>query len=189
MELTITRYGADAVAEFALKLKPIYADAYSDPPYEYSEADADEFVERIMSQSNWDNFTLIIGCVHSEIAGFSYGYTFPQDRWWRGAIEDPPHAVASSTKFAAIELVVHRPYRGNGYSRLLLDCLLTDRDEELGILLSKPGSQAHAMYQRWGWEKVGEVRSYPHWPIDDAFILPLKSMQSPDLVSSSKGAE
>ncbi|WP_405064340.1 hypothetical protein OG474_22535 [Kribbella sp. NBC_01505] len=40
-------------------------------------------------------------------------------------------------------------------------------------LISRPGAQAHAMYQRWGWQKVGNTQTYPHWPIEDINILRL----------------
>jgi len=173
MELVLqTHEGASALAATA-DLKPIYFDAYSDAPYHYNQADADEFVERFSGQTERPSFRLILGRIDGEIAGFSYGYTFPTDLWWRGAQTEPPAEVAIATKFAVIELVVSRSHRGHGYSRVLLDALLADRSEDCAILLAKPGAQAHDMYLRWGWQNIGVVQSYPHWPVDDAFVLPL----------------
>jgi GNAT superfamily N-acetyltransferase len=116
---------------------------------------------------------LILGRVGREIAGFSYGFIFPRDLWWSGTRDEPPDAIAKGTKYAVIELVVGKAYQGRGYSRIMMDALLQNRSEDYAILLAKPGAQAHAMYQRWGWQIVGQVQSYPHWPVDDAMILSL----------------
>jgi len=174
MELMLSQLSPAEGHGIAGELRPIYLDAYSDPPYGYSESDADEFVERLQKQSARQDFRLILGRVDNEIAGFSYGFIFPRDLWWSGARDEPPRNVATGSKYAVIELVVSRSFRGNGFSRTLMDALLKDRSEDFAILLAKPGAQAHAMYQRWGWERIGEVQSYPHWPVDDAMILPLR---------------
>ncbi|MBP2354625.1 ribosomal protein S18 acetylase RimI-like enzyme [Kribbella aluminosa] len=49
-----------------------------------------------------------------------------------------------------IELGVHTDFRGRGFSRRLVDTLLADRPEPFASLISGPGAQAHAMYERWG---------------------------------------
>jgi GNAT superfamily N-acetyltransferase len=77
-----------------------------------------------------------------------------------------------------IELGVHADFRGRGYSRQLVGALLADRPEAFASLISRPGAQAHAMYQRWGWKKVGATQTYPHWPIEDIDVLPLHDSKS-----------
>jgi ribosomal protein S18 acetylase RimI-like enzyme len=77
-----------------------------------------------------------------------------------------------------IELGVHTDFRGRGFSRQLVDTLLADRPEAFASLISRPGAQAHAMYQRCGWKKVGTTQTYAHWPVEDIDVLPLPDGRS-----------
>lgn len=163
------------IAKWVEPLRPIYFRAYDEEPYNYTEADADEFVERMTSQLEHPHFRLVLAMENEDVAGFSYGYQFPTELWWRGARTPAPEEVAEGTKYAVIEIVVDRPYRGKGIAKGLMDELLADQSEEWGVLLAKPGALAHGMYQRWGWQIVGQVQSYPHWPVDDAFVLELSA--------------
>ncbi|MFC9688178.1 GNAT family N-acetyltransferase [Kribbella sp. NPDC056951] len=174
MKLTLTRYtGAETLALIP-DLKPLYADAYSEPPYEMSDEDIEQFEIRITKHANLPGFTLIAGNVDGDLIGFTYGFTFPPERWWTGVATDPrPDEISADPIFAVIELGIRKASRGNGYSRQLVDALLTDRPEEFASLISRPGAQAHAMYQRWGWKKVGNTQTYAHWPVEDISILPL----------------
>lgn len=176
--ITLVRVPEDEVADWPCRLRPIYYRAYDEEPYNYTEADADEFVERMNSQLGHPHFRLIVAFDGDQVAGFSYGYQFPTDRWWRGARTAPPHDVATGTKFAVIEIVVDRPFRGRRIAKQLMDHLTMDQVEKWGVLLAKPGAPAHGMYQRWGWTIVGEVQSYPHWPVDDAFVIDLDTHQN-----------
>lgn len=171
----LVRVSGDQVAGWPARLRPVYYRAYDEEPYNYTEADADEFVERMNSQLGHPHFRLIAAFDDDQVAGFSYGYQFPTDRWWRGARTNPPDDVAAGTKFAVIEIVVDRPFRGQRIAKQLMDQLLMDQIENWGVLLAKPGSLAHGMYQRWGWTIVGEVQSYPHWPVDDALVINLNA--------------
>ncbi|GAA1696329.1 hypothetical protein GCM10009745_47940 [Kribbella yunnanensis] len=70
---------------------------------------------------------------------------------------------------------IHKEARGRGHSRQLVDALLASRPEAFASLTSRPGAQAHAMYQRWGWEKIGSTQTYAHWPVEDISVLPLRN--------------
>jgi len=161
------------IPEWVERLRPVYLRAYDEEPYHYTEEDADEFVERMGAQLAHPHFRLVLAMEGDDVAGFSYGYRFPTEAWWRGARTPAPEAVAAGTKYAVIEIVVDRPFRGRGIAKRLMDELLAGQVEEWGVLLAKPGALAHGMYQRWGWKIVGEVQSYPHWPVDDAFAIDL----------------
>ncbi len=174
----LVRVPDDQVKNWPSRLRAIYYRAYDEEPYNYTEADADEFVERMSSQLEHPHFRLIAALEDGEVAGFSYGYQFPTDRWWRGARTAPPNEVAAGTKFAVIEIVVDRPFRGRRIAKQLMDHLLLDQIEDWGVLLAKPGALAHDMYQRWGWTIVGEVQSYPHWPVDDALVINLDAQRN-----------
>jgi GNAT superfamily N-acetyltransferase len=139
-----------------------------------SDEDIEQFEIRIKKHADQAGFVLVTGELDSQFVGFSYGFTFPPGRWWTGVETDPPSDdISAGPIFAVIELGVGKESRGRGYSRQLVDALLTDRPEVFASLISRPGAQAHAMYQRWGWKKVGNTQTCPHWPVEDINILPL----------------
>ncbi|MFF0338356.1 hypothetical protein [Kribbella sp. NPDC004875] len=98
------------------RLKPLYANAYSEPPYEMSDEDICRFEIRITKHAGLDGFVLVAGELDGRFVGLSYGFTFPPGRWWTGVKTDPPSAdVASGPVFAVIELGVHTDFRRRGF--------------------------------------------------------------------------
>jgi GNAT superfamily N-acetyltransferase len=177
--LTVVEHNQTKDISLVRELKAVYKEAYAEPPYDYDDDDADEFVDRYNAQAERPGFRLLLATDNVGVAAFAYGFTFPTDQWWRGGLGPAPARAEAASRYAVIELVVARRARGLGLSRELMQRLLADRAEEIAILLAKPGSQAHAMYLRWGWRIVGQVQSYPTWPVDDAFLLELHP-RSPD---------
>ncbi|MFF1818108.1 GNAT family N-acetyltransferase [Kribbella sp. NPDC058245] len=174
MELHLTRHAGPETLLLVPQLKLLYEDAYSEPPYDMSSEDIEQFESRTTQHANQAGFMLVAGEVGSQLAGFTYGFTFPPSRWWTGVKTDPPpDYIAAGSIFAVIELGVRKQSRGHGYARQLVEALLADRPEAFASLISRPGAQAHAMYQRWGWTKVGNTQTYPHWPVEDINILSL----------------
>ncbi|MGH2599866.1 MAG: GNAT family N-acetyltransferase [Dehalococcoidia bacterium] len=169
----------DASALFD-QLRDVYAEVYAEPPYEKNEDDVAEFHNRYDQQVVRSGFTVIMATVDDELAGFSYGLSFEAGKWWRGAIVEPPDEIRNATKFAVVELVLRKPYRGHGLGRRMMNELLRDRPEEYAILLSNPKAPARRVYDRWGWQQVGTVRSYPTWPASDALVLPLRRVDRDD---------
>ncbi|MFK4088391.1 GNAT family N-acetyltransferase [Kribbella sp. NPDC020789] len=177
MELALTRHTGAETLVLIPELTSLYANAYSEPPYEMSEDDIKQFEIRVTKHADQPGFTLVTGLLDDNLIGFTYGFTFPPGRWWTGVKTDPPpDNIAAGPVLAVIELGVRRESRGYGYSRQLIDALLTDRPEPFASLISRPGAQAHAMYQRWGWTKIGNTQTYPHWPVEDINILRLHSI-------------
>ncbi|GAB3936245.1 hypothetical protein GCM10029976_047700 [Kribbella albertanoniae] len=180
MVLTLTRHTRVATLALVPRLKALYADAYSEPPYEMSPEDIEQFEIRITKHADQPGFALVTGELNGQHVGFTYGFTFHPGRWWTGVKTDlPPSGIAAGPIFAVIELGIRKESRGHGHARRLVDALLTNRPEAFASLISRPGAQAHAMYQRWGWKKVGNTQTYPHWPVEDINILPLHSSVPP----------
>ena len=142
------------------------------------ENDVAEFRRRFDRQVALSGFTLVTATADGDLAGFAYGLPFEAGKWWKGAIAEPPESIKSPPKFAVVELVLCKPYRGKGLGRRLMDELLKDRPEPYATLLSNPKAPARQVYDRWGWRKVGTVQSYPHWPPSDALVLPLREARA-----------
>jgi GNAT superfamily N-acetyltransferase len=148
----------------------LYAEIHSgSPEYDYPMYSRPGFLTRTSNQARQPGFELVSMTEDGVLAGFSFGYSFPPGKWWDNCTQMPDN-IRDTSKFAVIELDVHSPYRGRGLSRKLLNELLGNRTENYATLAAIPGSQAHSMYLRWGWYKVGE---FPNPPVMDALVLPL----------------
>lgn len=162
-----------SAADLAAQLRPIYAEVYSEPPYQQGENDADEFVARFGRQAQMPGFRLLVALDAGRVVGFCYTMTLPAGRWWNGAVETPPAELVNADKVAVVELVLLAPYRGRGLGRALMDAALADRPERYATLLAEADAPARRIYAHWGWQQVGTVQSQPHWDADDALVLPL----------------
>jgi GNAT superfamily N-acetyltransferase len=108
------------------------------------------------------------------LIGYSFGLTFPESRWWSGDATAPPQEILSVAKFAVIELLVRKQFRGHGVGRRLLDELLSERTESYAILTAMPDAPAREAYRRWGWRQIGTAHHTPDSPVLDALVLPLR---------------
>lgn len=152
------------------------ADLYSSIRTERQDADPifsrESFITRTSAQAVKTGFEFIAARKAAEWAGFSFGYSMLPGEWWADATPQEPDVLAAS-KIAVIELDVVKSYRGQGLSKALLQELLANRSESFATLASLPGTQANAMYLRWGWRKVGIIGG--EGPVMDAMLLPLRA--------------
>ncbi|MGI2032890.1 N-acetyltransferase family protein [Rhizobium panacihumi] len=66
-----------------------------------------------------------------------------------------------------MKLLVHRSARGLGLSRKLMAAVEEEaarRGRTLLVLDTATGSEAEAIYPRFGWERVGVIPDYALWP-------------------------
>ncbi len=66
-----------------------------------------------------------------------------------------------------MKLLVHRDARGLGLSRKLMAAVEEEaarRGRTLLVLDTATGSEAEAIYPRFGWERVGTIPDYAMWP-------------------------
>jgi len=146
------------VADRTGELRAIYAQVYREPPYNEGEQHADDFARHLVDQSDEVGFRLVTAeASGGSLVGFSYGLTFPANRWWRNA-DDEPQLIRGHPKFAIIELAVISPWRRHGIGTALMSRLLADRPEPFGTLCTNPASSARAIYDAWGWQQVGTTR-------------------------------
>lgn len=151
-----------------------YEEIYAEPPYNAGPLfTRGRFVERTVSQVNSPGFELVAAEDHSGLAGFCFGFTMPERRWWRGSTTPPPSEVAQAPKLAVIELILRKRYRGRGTGHRLLDELSESRPEPYATLLSHPDAPAHSLYERWGWRVVGTCQPAPDAPAMDVMLIEL----------------
>jgi GNAT superfamily N-acetyltransferase len=159
----------------------VYSEVYAEPPYNSGSLwQRDAFLDRTRRQVARAGFHIIhTRSQDGEIIGYSFGVPFEQGRWWSSNASDPPVEILSATKFAVIELILRKPWRGRGIGRQMHDRLLKDRPEQYAILTAHPMAPARRMYQRWGWRQVGTAQHSVDSPVFDALVLPLPLASDP----------
>ncbi|MFK3983034.1 GNAT family N-acetyltransferase [Micromonospora sp. NPDC050397] len=156
------------------ELTSIYLAVYAEPPYNSGSLwSADAFADRTRRQATHPGFSFVVARRGEKVLGFSFGLPFAAGRWWSGEASDPPEHILHAEKFAVIELVLLKEWRGLGIGHQMHDRLLAGRNEAYAVLTAMPTAHARQMYQRWGWHQVGTARHTPDSPLLDALVLPL----------------
>jgi GNAT superfamily N-acetyltransferase len=145
----------------------------------YAAESHDPFVQRFpWFVDHWGShpgFACVVGYdAEGQAVGFAYGAPArPGGEWWRGdGIEEPERAGAGT--FSVSELMVRERWRKTGTASALHAALLEDRPEGLAVLLvDQEHPKVQALYERWGYRKVGERQPFPDSP---RFAVMLKEL-------------
>jgi GNAT superfamily N-acetyltransferase len=133
------------------------------------------FLDRTTLQLGRDGFGATWARVGGELVGFAFGLPLGPGRWWSGNATPPPREMDDVAKFAVIELDVVPQWRSQGIARRLMRALLDGRPEPYAVLTTTPGTPARAMYDRWGWRKVGTAQHAPDAPVMDTLVRRLSA--------------
>jgi GNAT superfamily N-acetyltransferase len=160
--LELRHYGHDDLPEIRQTLIDVQRDVYADV------IEDDEFRQKFpWFVDHWGGnpgFSCVIAYNGDEPVGFAYGAPGAKGReWWRGHLDPAPE---KSRTFHFSELQVRAPWRGNGVSERLHRALMGAQDDDLAVLLvdvTRPKVQA--LYESWGYRKVGEDQPFPDSPV------------------------
>lgn len=168
--------GGSAVLAMLDEMTDLYRAVYAEPPYNSGPLWSDDlFRLRTEHQARRDGFRARWARSGAgDLVGFAFGFGMGAGGWWGGGDADlPPEEILAGDKFAVIELIVDRAWRGQGIGRRLLDELLAGRPEPYAMLTAVPAAPARALYDRWGWRQVGTARHTPDSPVMDQLVLRL----------------
>ncbi|MFH9828067.1 GNAT family N-acetyltransferase [Streptomyces bobili] len=133
---------------------------------------AERFGERLAAHRSQPGWEVVIAYDGSEPAGFAYGTPLgPSTRWWTAMTTPLPEGFTVETgkrTLALNEIVVRRAWRGTGLARRIHEELLAGREEERVTLLVNPKAgdgKVQTLYERWGYEKVGEQQPFADSPV------------------------
>ncbi len=171
-EPNLRYYAHEDLPRIRQTLIDIHADAYAD-------AMDDEFNQRFpWFVDHWGSasaFSCVIAHDGDEAAGFAYGAPATRYReWWREHLDPAPERDLT---FSFSELAVRTKHRGAGVAERLARALLGSRDEDLAVLLvDTEHPRVQALYDSWGFRKVGERRPFPDSPVYAVMLaeLPLE---------------
>lgn len=104
--------------------------------------------------------------------GFIYGAPRQPGRdWWSEHVQ----REGDTTTFAVSELAILPSQRGTGLSKALHGRLLEDRSEALSVLLVDTlHPKVQALYESWGYERVGERKPFADSPLYAVMLKPLR---------------
>ena len=179
-ELTLTAHTAAEAAQLMDELCEVYADAYGAVPGEDTLEKSSSFRERATEALEARNYSLLTAEVGGRLVGIAFGYRLrPERGWWDGLSPEPPEGFTEETGDRTVvlaEIEVRRVWQGQGIGRAVHDAFLSSRSEERATLASNPkATDTHALYERWGWKKMGIVPGKPgsYYPEYVRFVLPL----------------
>ncbi|MEU8989960.1 GNAT family N-acetyltransferase [Streptomyces sp. NPDC048558] len=156
----LRRFSHADLPDIRQTLLDVHADAYADRIHE-------EFVQRFpWFVDHWggrEGFACVIAYDGEEPVGFTYGSpSEPGREWWRDYLDPMP--VDPST-FALSELMLRQKWRKQGLGERLHAALLDERPEALAVLtVDTKRPRLQAMYESWGYRKIGERQPFPDSP-------------------------
>lgn len=177
---TLTHHTSVEANQLMDELCDVYADAYGAVPGEDTREKSGAFRDRATGGLQGADYSLVTARVADQLVGFVFGYNLRSGRgWWDGLQPEPPEGFTAETGSRTVllaEIEVRRAWQGQGIGRRLHDAFLSRRPEERATLASNPkATETHALYERWGWRKMGTVPGKPgaYYREYVLFVLPL----------------
>jgi GNAT superfamily N-acetyltransferase len=140
-------------------LLDIHDEAYADSqdPF-HSRERFSHYVDLWSSREDW---LCVSGWEEGGPVGYAYGSKFKPGGWWKG--HRRPSDLRGSV-FALSEFMVIPKWRGTGRAQQIHDALLREVTADMvTLLVESVRPRVQALYERWGYNKVGEAK-----PSDDS---------------------
>jgi ribosomal protein S18 acetylase RimI-like enzyme len=182
-QLVLHRHDPPAARRMLELAVRIHAEVYAEPLFR-GEAYFDDLRvhDRLVIGTRQPRFELLTAEAGGEIVGYLCGWALPAyTRWWTPLRHLVPDDVTRETGERTVyiqEILVRRPWRGQGIARRLHDDFLAGRTEQRGLICVQPHNEtARSAYLRWGWNPLTVVRFGEGEPEFECLLKPL----DPDL--------
>lgn len=159
------RFGLHDLEAVRGTLADVYAEVYADrldDPF----LSMDAFLNRFEGHTFRPGREAVVGYDAGEPVGYAYAALLPEaTRWWQG-LKDQDSALDTSESgtrtLALFEPMVRAPWPKSGAARRIHEELWNGRPEERVTLMVEPRKPGvRRLYERWGYERVGDVRLFP----------------------------
>ncbi|MFG2829072.1 GNAT family N-acetyltransferase [Streptomyces sp. NPDC048434] len=178
--ITIELLDGPAAARSEPAFRLVYAEVFTEEPYEESPESVEATFRRFRSQVRKSTFRAAIArTADGDPVGIAYGYPLSSKTgWWDQLITpvlDDLKREDGQRTFGLMEFAVRAPWRRLGVGRRLHETLLAEGNEERVLLNALPEAEAaQAAYRSWGYRKVGEAHPWEGAPLHDVLVRQLR---------------
>ncbi|MEU4097519.1 GNAT family N-acetyltransferase [Streptomyces sp. NPDC026673] len=179
---------ADRLLAYAPALRVAYREAFSAPPWNEGDREADLFLDRLARDVVRPGFTAAVACAGDELLGFATAWTTPSP-FPSGRCYGLAHAALGTDRTAAWlcgarevdELAVRPTAQGTGVAAGLLDAVTNDAPgDRAWLLTSVQATRALRFYRRSGWTQA------THPAEDGTGITVLLGPRHPDRATAAR---
>ncbi|MFI0899392.1 GNAT family N-acetyltransferase [Streptomyces sp. NPDC020983] len=166
--LDLRHYTHDDLPRIRQTILDVHAAAYAGEMTEFDE----RFPWFVDHWGGNPGFACVIAYDGDDAVGFAYGAPgTPGREWWRDHLDPAPEKHRT---FSYSELAVVPRWRKKGVAELLSRALMEGRVEDLAVLLvDVEHPRVQALYESWGYRKVGERQPFPDSPVYAVMIVEL----------------
>ncbi|MFD8937655.1 GNAT family N-acetyltransferase [Streptomyces sp. NPDC059578] len=143
--------------------------------------DVERFDERLTAYASRPGWSAVLGYEDGAAVGFAFGMPLgPDTRWWRSMTTPLPAGYTDETGTRTValnEIVVRKQWRGRGVAQRIHQAWLERRTEERVTLLVNPAAgngAVQAVYEAWGYAKVGEQQPFADSPVFASMTRPVR---------------
>lgn len=177
-EFTLRHAKHDELEQFRSLLCEVYAEVYADRLSEPFFT-VDRFNERLSGHASRNSWEAVIGYEAGEAVGYAYVAALQRGtRWWMHHLSPLPGDFIKETgerTLALFEIMVRKPWRGTGIARRIHEELLAKRPEErVTLLVDSREKSVKRMYEKWGYEHIGDQKPFPDSPLYATMVRQLK---------------
>lgn len=173
--LTLSHYTREHLPKIRSTLVDVYAEVY-DQGAEDPFHSVERFEERLSGHTSGPSWACVTGEIDGQPVGFAYG-RLDSVREWREVLDPVDPGVQDYGRggiFGLCEIMVLRPWRGKGIARGIHDELMGQRTEtRASLLVDSEHPKVVALYEGWGYRKVGQMQPFKDSPLYDAMVLDL----------------
>ncbi|MFJ4688598.1 GNAT family N-acetyltransferase [Streptomyces sp. NPDC088789] len=167
--MDLKRYGCADAQDVRTVLLDIHDEAYADDPNPFHSRERfSYFVDLWSSRDDWQ---CVSGWEEGGPVGYAYGSMLKPGGWWKG--HRRPSDLRGSV-YALSELMVIPRWRGTGRAQQIHDALLSEvRATMVTLQVEAAHPRVQALYERWGYVKVGEAKPSDDSPLYAVMVLKL----------------
>lgn len=181
MTVEVRHYAAEQLPEIRQIVLDIHAEVrHRDFGLRGPFYDVERFNDRLNVYASRPGWSAVIGFEDGGSAGFCFGVALgPDTRWWESMTNELPAEYTredGKRTVALQEIVVRKQWRGRGVAWQIHQAWLSQRLEKRVTLLVNPNAgdgSVQAVYEAWGYRKVGDQQPFPESPVFACMMRPV----------------
>lgn len=175
-------YDGGAVRQILLD---VYAEVYAEQIATDPFFSMEWFADRLENHVEGRRWEAVVGYDGDDPVGYGYGCSLsPGARWWSvvvdvsGAPLDEEYTYETGDRTLALfELMVRVRWRRTGTAHRIHEELLAGRsDQRVSLGNNAEHGRVRALYESWGYQKVGTSRPFPDAPLYNVLVRDLRGL-------------